>query len=143
MNDRFRPFDRLKSLLEEKHRLNSELRVVQDELNLLEPKCLDIMQGSGVQSFNRNGVTFARRRQFYARTKPGVPKEEIIRVFTATGCTDMLMLSSNSIRARMREAEAAGKSLPAELLNVIDAGMLERMSVGGISPSPSEADGDI
>lgn len=131
-------FERLKQykeLYKKKLELEEQLKPIKKELGAVEFQALQEMQKQGTKSLNVDGVTFYRKAEFFAKTKKGISRDQLMAVLSKFGMNDLLQLSTQTVRAKMKEAADGGQTMPPELLTVLDCGSTERLRVNGMRSS--------
>jgi hypothetical protein len=138
----FLKIKRYRELFGQRIDLKEQLDPIEKEMGKIGADIVADMQKLGVQSLNIEGVVYARRSEFYAKTRKEISRDELIRRLASFGLTDMLMLSPQTVKAKLREAAEQGKTLPPELLEVIETGKIEKLSVNGLKAAVSTAVAD-
>lgn len=108
------------TLVGEKRALEAELRPVQDQLNKLEVELLDDFAEAGIQSVNAHGMTVYLNREFSAKLKEGVNKQDAIAAFERAGLHDCFNLAWQTMKGIVREYQERDEPLPAEVAAVVD-----------------------
>ena len=94
---------RFAALTEEKRGLEAQLRPIQNALNDLENLIVEDMATEGMQSVTVDGMNVYRQREYYARMKEDVTREEIVQAFGDAGLGYLLSLSWQTLKAAVRE----------------------------------------
>ena len=115
------------TLVEQKRALEAELRPVQDQLNKLEAELLDDFADAGIQSVNAHGMTVYLNREFSAKLKEGVDKEDAIAAFERAGMKGCFNLAWQTMRGIVREYQERGEALPPEVAAVVDVSDFYRL----------------
>ena len=114
-------------LVEEKRRLEAELRTIQDQINFLEPILLEHLALAGMTSATVNGYTVYKAREFTASIKPNLDKPTVLKEFIEAGYGNLAMLGWQSLRGIVREASESGEPLPDVIERSCDIGEVARL----------------
>lgn len=107
------------TLQKRKDKCDEEDKKITSEITLLEEELIEAMADEGVQSLNLEcGANVHRRVDRFFSPADGVSKEDLLKEMAAHPETmDLVVAKFNagSLRARIKEIEASGKTLPEEL----------------------------
>ena len=114
-------------LIDQKRAFEAELRPIQDQLNKLEAELLDDFAAAGINSVNCRGLTVYLNREFSAKLKEGVEKEDAMAAFEKAGMKHAWSLSWQTMRAIVREHQERDEPLPPEVAAVVEVGDFYRL----------------
>ena len=114
---------RFEVLVKEKKRCADKEKGLSDEISSLEKQLLDAMADEGMQSVNlESGMTLYKRCDRFYGVAEGHTKQELVNALANCEHTADLVeanYNSNSLRARMKESEANGDSVPPEIMHLM------------------------
>ena len=113
---------RFAELTNAKRDLEAKLRPIQDELTAMEDAMAEDMALAGMQSINVDGMTVYRQREFYARLKEGVEREQMVQAFGGAGLVHLLGLSWQTLRALAKEWSEEGQEMPPVVAQFCEVG---------------------
>lgn len=106
-------------LIAQKARCSTEEKDVAAKLTLVESALIEEMADEGVQNFKlENGPNLYRKIDKFYGPAEGIEKADLVKELAAHPQTMDLVentFNSNSLRARMKEIEANGETIPEEL----------------------------
>ena len=101
------------------------------EIESLQQQLLDLMSDEGLPSVKlESGMTLFRRTETYYGVGEGFDKKKLVEALANCELTRDLVeakYDSNALRARMKELELTGDSLPAELLEMLKVTKKEKV----------------
>jgi len=111
---------------EKKTKLKEELRLIDNELGLLEGQIIDSFIELGIGSIEIDGKRIATSKTIWARVEPGM-KEKAKEMLEEMNLTSMISFNYQSLSAYIREIVQSGEDLPEEFKGII--GYYEKMGL--------------
>lgn len=124
LTDRMRRFV---ELVERKRQLESELRAIGVQIELIEPILLEDMAGAGMQNATVDGMTVYRQSEFTCGIKPELDKQAVFQSFIDSGYGHLVMLGWSALRSMVKEASESGQPLPECVEKSVDVGQIHRL----------------
>lgn len=109
-------------LSRQKRDLDRQLREISEEMEALEKELVDRWADQGIKSMNLDGDTLFVQREFFARSKEGVSRAEVVAILGQDGYTDLLMPAHQTIRSIVREAQESGLPIPESIQRCFEVG---------------------
>lgn len=96
----------LKLLIEKKRRLQAELREVQEEIDEMQPRALQILADEGIQNLRLDGMLLYIGRDVRPKIKEGWERHEVVEALKRAGMDDFLKEDFNlrTLSAYFKEA---------------------------------------
>jgi len=108
------------ALTSEKREIESRLRAVQDELNILEPAITDAYAEEGLQSLHLDGYTAYLQQELWASPLDG-DYDRLCDELIGNGLADMVQrrTNTNTLSAWVREHRREGIPIPEGILSTM------------------------
>lgn len=116
-------FRRWVELTDKKRQLEADLRPIADELSAMEEPLIEAMTSAGIQSIQIDGMSVFKQREFYARIKEGLEKQDVFDRLRAEGLSNCIQLGHQTLRGMAREwmeGDAEPPKVVTECLDIVD-----------------------
>ena len=110
-----------------KRELEAQLRPIEAELHAMEESTVEDMTLEGMQSMNVDGQCVYRQREFYARLKADVNKDEALHRLMEAGYGHVLGLSWQTLKGLAREWSEEGQEPPEIIKELCEVGETTRL----------------
>ena len=118
---------RFAELTTQKRELEAQLRPIEAELHAMEETTVEDMALEGMQSMNVDGQCVYRQREFYARLKADVNKDEALHRLMEAGYGHVLGLSWQTLKGLAREWSEEGQEPPEIIKELCEVGEVFRL----------------
>lgn len=112
-----------------KRDLESQLKKVKEDIADQEDRARQMFAFNDIKSISNDFGTFYSRTETWCRIRPGVTPSQMAAALSKNGLSDFMMLGSQKLRGYMRELAGEQRTLPVEVLALLDVGEKTRISV--------------